>query len=636
MLSQQSRHWLGITLFRRAQTLEKTVDHFDKRPSLDRDPSFESHNISDVPNKFKSVVKAFDKKEALLLAKLLLEKDLQGDVAQKLSFGVPLYGSFHILFPVIADGVPRILFKVPSNGVGEMWTEESGEALRSEAQTMAYLIGTTTDEDGKPKLPIPRVFAFSATVNNSLCCAYMAISYIDGLSLHAVWYGHLTNPAQFDIKGALARQQRTLECIVDIQAQLGKHTSKQGGTLRFSPYPTVDGHAFVIGSPPARIIGIGPGRMPDVEKMLEMAVESSDDEASEGLSEPENHTEVDGNIIPSFSDKALDGADIFVEKPSAVRRLLRSSWAPSSRVLSTFRKYLCFNTSASRAEPGKGAGAGSIVNTANARNVRREPALGSSASSQDSVENQYFTWGPLDDMFPYITSPLDVNPPTHPYQEGVHKLLRLLISWVPDMFSGEDDNGMDRFVLAHPDLNMQNIIVDRDGTVLGLIDWDNVAAIPRAFGNETLPSFLTRDWDPNVYKFTSSMRQPSRASSSHSSRMREDSPEALKELRRKYLQLMNKKQQKVCPFTSKYRELCVQSAVVENIFLAAYDPLSRIQIMAKVIAQAWVVYLRATGLDLTEFDAYFLVQQINAKTLERHVLEQLEKAFHELLKAPDA
>ena len=35
------------------------------------------------------------------------------------------------------------------------------------------------------------------------------------------------------------------------------------------------------------------------------------------------------------------------------------------------------------------------------------------------------------------------------------------------------------FVLSHPDFGSQNVLVDDDGTITGIIDWDNVDICPR-------------------------------------------------------------------------------------------------------------------------------------------------------------
>ncbi|ETS77851.1 hypothetical protein PFICI_09913 [Pestalotiopsis fici W106-1] len=56
------------------------------------------------------------------------------------------------------------------------------------------------------------------------------------------------------------------------------------------------------------------------------------------------------------------------------------------------------------------------------------------------------------------------------------------------------------FVLTHHDLNLHNIIIDQQGK-LWFIGWSGVACVPRAIGNEALPLWLVRDWNPFVYRW---------------------------------------------------------------------------------------------------------------------------------------
>lgn len=70
-------------------------------------------------------------------------------------------------------------------------------------------------------------------------------------------------------------------------------------------------------------------------------------------------------------------------------------------------------------------------------------------------------------------------------------MLRLLLSWIPE----PPELGA-KFVLHHPDCDIQNFIVADDGSILAVIDWTGVCTEPRWIGNESYPIFLTRDLDP--------------------------------------------------------------------------------------------------------------------------------------------
>ncbi|KAH6853016.1 hypothetical protein BKA58DRAFT_326105, partial [Alternaria rosae] len=43
-------------------------------------------------------------------------------------------------------------------------------------------------------------------------------------------------------------------------------------------------------------------------------------------------------------------------------------------------------------------------------------------------------------------------------------------------------------------LDLLNILVDADGNVTGLIDWDTCAAVPRCVGYTSMATFHRRDW----------------------------------------------------------------------------------------------------------------------------------------------
>jgi aminoglycoside phosphotransferase (APT) family kinase protein len=53
--------------------------------------------------------------------------------------------------------------------------------------------------------------------------------------------------------------------------------------------------------------------------------------------------------------------------------------------------------------------------------------------------------------------------------------------------------------LAHPDFNLQNILVDDDAKVTGIIDWDNTWTPSRSTGYASFPMWLTQEWDPAIY-----------------------------------------------------------------------------------------------------------------------------------------
>jgi serine/threonine protein kinase len=145
--------------------------------------------------------------------------------------------------------------------------------------------------------------------------------------------------------------------------------------------------------------------------------------------------------------------------------------------------------------------------------------------------------------------------PNYKYGQGIHKLLRLLIEYLPQH---ADIKG---FVLSHPDFDIQNFLVTKDGALRAIIDWDGVCAEPKCLGPESYPGWLTRDWDPAMYGYF------------RKGCLREDSPEELTRYRHEYLRIVEDLKRKEMPEGKGFVDttLTRQSLVVENILIAAMN-----------------------------------------------------------------
>lgn len=111
--------------------------------------------------------------------------------------------------------------------------------------------------------------------------------------------------------------------------------------------------------------------------------------------------------------------------------------------------------------------------------------------------------GPFSNPKDYFLASLDKEDPSTlpPQQQGQRLLLRLLVDWFFRATEGMSSESSAGFVLAHPDFNLQNLVVGRDGTLRGLIDWDGVAVVPRCLGYDEYPLWLTSDWDPHYWNY---------------------------------------------------------------------------------------------------------------------------------------
>jgi hypothetical protein len=103
---------------------------------------------------------------------------------------------------------------------------------------------------------------------------------------------------------------------------------------------------------------------------------------------------------------------------------------------------------------------------------------------------------------------LDSDSPNIPITHGVRLVLDMTLASEPLAaprlpppfhFMNEEDAQEDgkHFVLRHDDLDLQNVLIDEEGNVTSIIDWDGCMAVPRCIGYTALPTFLCRDWLPD-------------------------------------------------------------------------------------------------------------------------------------------
>ena len=105
--------------------------------------------------------------------------------------------------------------------------------------------------------------------------------------------------------------------------------------------------------------------------------------------------------------------------------------------------------------------------------------------------------GPYSNATDYFRSMLDKHQQKEdPFSQGESQVLRLFLDWIPKEVPFENET----FVIAHPDFNLQNVLVAEDGTLQGLIDWDGVSTVPCSVGC-LFPKWLTLDWDPANYTY---------------------------------------------------------------------------------------------------------------------------------------
>lgn len=215
---------------------------------------------------------------------------------------------------------------------------------------------------------------------------------------------------------------------------------------------------------------------------------------------------------------------------------------------------------------------------------------GGRQGDDDCSDDEDIIWerGPFSCPKAYFLSNLDRSDPAFradAYERGTDMSLRLFIEWAFDESRNQDR----RFVLTHPDLDVQNILVAEDGTVTGLIDWDGVAAAPREVGCAQYPLWLMRDWVPSRYRYDAEKGQ------SFADGYEESSPAELASYRALYAHFMDLEIEKMTGGPHKATtfgtlpkheaKLTRRSLVMRSIDLSAGDPWAALCTVNHIIDQ---------------------------------------------------
>ncbi|CAI6340628.1 unnamed protein product [Periconia digitata] len=235
----------------------------------------------------------------------------------------------------------------------------------------------------------------------------------------------------------------------------------------------------------------------------------------------------------------------------------------------------------------------------------------------------YYTAGPFDSPRAFYRQAIDrEEPSTQPVYQGARKLLQLFLDWIPDLQAETP------FVLAHPDFNFQNILVSPQGQLQSIIDWDGVAAVPLSIGNKSLPSFLTRDWDPAMYAWNEDMERGTQPDG-----LWEDSPETLQKYRREYQELFQARSSSPSGNNPSMTKL---SLYVQNLVIAAEDTMCRFEILKKFVEEIMpsVLDMAEAGERATleeDFNVFDISSGLANGTLEQRTTDLLRRGFETLL-----
>ncbi|KAL1599354.1 hypothetical protein SLS59_006371 [Nothophoma quercina] len=78
-------------------------------------------------------------------------------------------------------------------------------------------------------------------------------------------------------------------------------------------------------------------------------------------------------------------------------------------------------------------------------------------------------------------------------QLGMYKILDMVFAH-PVFNSSPEDT----FTLRHSDLDTQNILINDEGNITGILDWDGSISMPRCVGHASVPHFMDRDFYPDA------------------------------------------------------------------------------------------------------------------------------------------
>lgn len=277
----------------------------------------------------------------------------------------------------------------------------------------------------------------------------------------------------------------------------------------------------------------------------------------------------------------------------------------------------------------------------------------------------FYEGGPFSDPKSYFLCVLDRRRLTpHDFSLGLRKLTNLFLDWTCAASPSQQENPQDgrwyhrvrrwfagcascvkrvksgglqlagqssdgEFVLAHPDFDLQNILVAEDGTLRGLIDWDGVAVLPRLIGNERYPAWLTSDW-------TSSSRRTEEQSESHcqpdSVDPHEHTPDEFlyyRSLYRQFLQACgrggatSRKRKQLGRFTP-------SSLICENIERTIFNPLCTLSVIEKILDEITKLTTPADGESREGADDFHLWEvscALHKENLNDGRMERLKKGF---------
>ncbi|KAI1758760.1 hypothetical protein GGR53DRAFT_472028 [Hypoxylon sp. FL1150] len=208
----------------------------------------------------------------------------------------------------------------------------------------------------------------------------------------------------------------------------------------------------------------------------------------------------------------------------------------------------------------------------------------------------YTSIGPFKDAAEMQTALLNLYPCDAEPCVGADSLLHLLMGLMreptsPRRQGGKEMDIMKRdFVLTHPGLEMRHVIVEGDGTLKGIVGWDGVRVAPKSVGNEALPRWLVRDFNPFLWRWQPSpdfwqRKSDSEEEAAEGCNRLEDAPWVLREHRDEYAKIMRdlKKGKGECEEAGADVDVTKQSLLALSLDAAARDPRCKSAVLRRIL-----------------------------------------------------
>lgn len=390
---------------------------------------------------------------------------------------------FVVQFDIGTDETVKYVIRIPYYGKPETWTEEDALGFRSDVLTLRYIKKHTG-------LPVPDIVAYSDTCDNELGHPYTLMTFMQGTRADEYWYEdddqEQTRPETEEWR------RKFLKSLANIMSKLQNLRFAAGGRLEFendddenpTVAPAYTDDDFDVHNPnhgANHNVHFIPVETSKTKKHFKELIEKWWDKWMEdhrdvevGQLQAEEHkghfqilsSMIEALPIPDDEDDdnadSSEGQDDLVEGDKGTVGEAEHSEGDGSKQNGGQETNELENNGGEEHD-GKDRDEGDCTRAEQAIKilVPRSTSMSTAVASSDQETSRLF--------------------PEASEETGATSI--------------EATPGATRdFVLCHPDLDLQNIFVNEEGEVVGIIDWDHLKTKRCSQGWISMPWFLKCDW----------------------------------------------------------------------------------------------------------------------------------------------